>query len=345
MTKIKDILLAGAMGDAFGYQIEFDTIESIQNRFGNKGLLEFLNPKPIASDDTQMSIFAMDALRSCFDTGITDSTDILARIEEYYLDWYLTQTDSFRNASEAFFELTKTNAVLWARRAPGNTCLSALNALEKNEFPTDNPLYAPINDSYGCGAVMRTAPVITLYDNGYSLEQVCDMAIKQGALTHGHSKGYLPSAVFVNFLINADKQSIEEIIESSKTILKNYKNAEETIKGLELLQTTLSAPHTLQFDELISTFGNGFDGLSAVLIGVYSAYKNDSLEQTIVHSSNHSGDSDSTAILAAQLYMAKNYETASQEIFYQTYKDKIDLSAVIENVCALPQNKKIKNIL
>jgi ADP-ribosyl-[dinitrogen reductase] hydrolase len=46
---------------------------------------------------------------------------------------------------------------LFAQRASGNTCISAL------ESGAMGTIEKPINDSKGCGGVMRAAPVGMLY--------------------------------------------------------------------------------------------------------------------------------------------------------------------------------------
>ena len=36
-SRVRGCLLGGAIGDAFGYEIEFDSIDRIRHRFGPKG--------------------------------------------------------------------------------------------------------------------------------------------------------------------------------------------------------------------------------------------------------------------------------------------------------------------
>src|SRR5256714_13877172 len=69
--------------------------------------------------------------------------------------------------------------VLRHRRAPGNTCLSALVGNEPGFVDV------PVNNSKGCGGVMRVAPVglVALRPSG--------LGIASAALTHGHPSGYL----------------------------------------------------------------------------------------------------------------------------------------------------------
>ena len=48
----------------------------------------------------------------------------------------------------------------------------------------------PLNNSKGCGGVMRVAP-IGLVPNGFKPEQTFQLAAEAAACTHGHPSGYL----------------------------------------------------------------------------------------------------------------------------------------------------------
>ena len=89
--------MAGAAGDALGYEVEFMSRKFILSRFGKQGITQFAldeNGKALISDDTQMTLFTANGLL----TGITmnrmthssDKAELL--IIAAYLDWYYTQT-------------------------------------------------------------------------------------------------------------------------------------------------------------------------------------------------------------------------------------------------------------
>ena len=64
-TKLFDIIAAGALGDAFGYAIEFDSWSSIQQKHGPSGLASWPLDRSgglAVSDDTQMTLFAMESI-------------------------------------------------------------------------------------------------------------------------------------------------------------------------------------------------------------------------------------------------------------------------------------------
>lgn len=120
--------MAGAAGDALGYEVEFMSRKFILSRFGKQGITQFAldeNGKALISDDTQMTLFTTNGLL----TGITMNRRqrLSCRAElivmAAYLDWFYTQTR----------ELGKHEQITWLRelpemyhrRAPGNTCMSA----------------------------------------------------------------------------------------------------------------------------------------------------------------------------------------------------------------------------
>ena len=67
---IRGSLMAGAAGDALGYEVEFMSRHSILARFGGQGITRFAldsDGKALISDDTQMSLFTANGML----TGLT----------------------------------------------------------------------------------------------------------------------------------------------------------------------------------------------------------------------------------------------------------------------------------
>jgi len=75
---------------------------------------------------------------------------------------------------------------LYKRRTPGNTCLSALRSATHQNFGTIDD---HINNSKGCGGVMRVAPAGLMFHD--SPEYAFRVAADCAAITHGHPSGYL----------------------------------------------------------------------------------------------------------------------------------------------------------
>ncbi len=185
-SRVRGCLLGGAIGDSFGYEVEFDSLARIRERFGPAGLTEPVRHRGglVVSDDTQMTLFTAEGLLHARAAGcLADLDATLEHIRLATLDWHLTQS---RDPAQARYtgELGASR-VMQARRAPGNTCLSACA-----RGATGTPV-RPINDSKGCGGVMRVAPIGLVRE--YTPAQAFELALRAAAQTHGHPEGYLPA--------------------------------------------------------------------------------------------------------------------------------------------------------
>lgn len=153
-----------------------------------------------------------------------------------YLDWLKTQekTPESVNAHERYTKEGGTSWLLdvpelYSRRAPGNTCLSALRLYERSgEYGT---IDHRINQSKGCGGIMRVAPLALAYRIGEnyhgSLGDLDKIGAELAAITHGHSLGYMPAAVLVHIinriLTAKDRMTLKEIVfEARDTVSKVF---------------------------------------------------------------------------------------------------------------------------
>lgn len=80
--------------------------------------------------------------------------------------------------------------VMQAWRAPGVTCMHALSDGKPGSLAWH------VNDSKGCGGIMRITPVALLHDPNCSSAEKASLAAEISALTHGHSLGFRPTAMF-----------------------------------------------------------------------------------------------------------------------------------------------------
>ena len=205
--KIIGCLMGGAIGDALGYQIEF------KRGIKNKEITKYLNDFGIISDDTQMTLFTANGLIWRETRGSLRGIAPLPTdaVYEAYLDWLDTQNNT--NNHSIKISWIKNIKELNIARAPGNTCISALSSGKKGTIKE------PINDSKGCGGIMRVAP-IGLYMN--NSENAGRFAAEVSAITHGHPLGNIPSYVFatmIYFILN-DNLDIEESLQKA---IQQYK--------------------------------------------------------------------------------------------------------------------------
>ena len=282
-------LAAGAVGDALGYAVEFLRMPDITRRFGDSGILEpqtDTSGRLVVSDDTQMTLFAAQGLIEAADTTLEERT---AAQRKAFLDWLETQEGVFRPGRQGLL----AHPSLWVRRAPGNTCLSALRSGGRGD------LVRPINDSKGCGGVMRAAPAGLL--PAITPEAAFDLGVRGAALTHGHPSGYLPAgalSALVAHLMAGD--GLDASWGEVRRLLALREGAEETLDVLDRA-VDLSGRERISDAEAIRRLGEGWTGHEALAIAMFAALRGEDLVDTLRIAANHDGDSDSTAAIAGNL--------------------------------------------
>lgn len=158
LDKFKGCLIGGAAGDALGYAVEFLDEGRIFQKYGKSGIREYdlTSGKALISDDTQMTLFTANGLLLGTTRGRTRG--IMGTYPSYiaycYKEWYRTQTERFPLECDCGYHYTWLSHLpeLFSRRAPGMTCLSAI------ESGCSGTVDKPINSSKGCGGVSRRMP-------------------------------------------------------------------------------------------------------------------------------------------------------------------------------------------
>jgi ADP-ribosylglycohydrolase/protein-tyrosine phosphatase len=287
-------LLGGAVGDGFGYVVEFQKLAQIRAKYGPQGLQspQLKAGKLVVSDDTQMTLFTLEGLLRGLGKPPSDET-LVSEIRDAYLDWLHTQGGGSR--SRRLVGKLASDPALRTTRAPGNTCLSSLANGGRGSIGS------PINDSKGCGGVMRVAPV-GLVAGQQTPEDAFRLAAEAAALTHGHPSGYLSAgmlAAIVRLLV--DGVGLRQAYAQSAAILRKWKSHEETLRvvqqALDLAGTTDGDPATT-----IHRIGGGWVGEEALAMGLFAAISAQTYCDAIQVAANHDGDSDSTASIVGQLW-------------------------------------------
>ena len=288
--RIIGCLIGGAIGDALGYQIEFE--RGIENR----EVTHYSNDFGIISDDTQMTLFTANGLIWRETRGHLKDISPIDAIYETYLDWLDTQNHTNNHHRVSWIKDIKE---LNVPRAPGITCLSALASGRKGTIKD------PINNSKGCGGIMRVAP-IGLYMN--NSEDAGRFAAEASAITHGHPLGNIPSYVFatmIYFILNDDldiEDSLQKALHQYKDKFNVY-DKEYYDYFIELVEKAIQLSKENKSDiDAISELGEGWVAEETFAIAIYSClkYKN-SFEDAVICSVNHDGDSDSTGAVTGNI--------------------------------------------
>ncbi len=311
--RIRGSLIGGAIGDALGYPVEFMSRDSILSRYGGRGITTFSldrQGKALISDDTQMTLFTANGLLLGVTRGYTHG--VAGPPESYvrfaYLDWYYTQggADVKFQPHTWLHSLPELNCL----RAPGNTCLSACDALLHHREVK--------NYSKGCGGIMRVAPMALLCAGYWSRnkrfygEAKMDKAGAEiAAITHKHPLGFLPAAMLTHLLfqiIQKDEKvaraCIVGIVLDSTCGLINFDNYRNETTYLSKLtkKAVMLALNDESDAENIRRLGEGWTGEEAWAIAIYCVVRHvDSIEDAILAAVNHDGDSDSTGAICGNI--------------------------------------------
>ncbi|MCR2823524.1 ADP-ribosylglycohydrolase family protein [Lederbergia panacisoli] len=289
-------LVGGAIGDALGWPVEFMKLNDIHRRYGPEGIQELhisSSGKAEITDDTQMTLFTAEGMLRAEARGVLKGICHPPSVVFYaYQRWMLTQGYPKVVEYEWIYDGWLLNIKeLFERRAPGNTCLSALNNREQGSIEE------PINNSKGCGGVMRVAPAGLFYRK----ERAFNMAAEFAAITHGHPSGYL-SAGALAYLIAAiiEGQDIETAVTNTILELENHEHHHECSQILRKA-VKLSKNDVTDIDA-ITELGEGWVGEEALAISVYCALKfREDFKKALIVAVNHNGDSDSTGAITGNI--------------------------------------------
>ena len=186
--------------------------------------------------------------------------------------------------------------MLGKSQAPGGTCLSACK-----RGAAGTPEHR-INNSKGCGGVMRVAPV-GLFP-GLSRGQAFDLAARCAAQTHGHPSGYL-SAGAMAAIVRGLLDGLEPAAAADRALdlARGWREAGETVRAVEGA-LALAGRADAGRARAVARLGEGWVGEEALAIGLYAALVGGDFCDAVRIASNHGGDSDSTASVAGQIYGA-----------------------------------------
>lgn len=331
IDKYRGCLLGGAAGDALGYAIEFDREEAIAARYGSRGIRDYqLDERGLApfSDDTQMTLYtansllcSLAALSAQASGGTQDSGDgptlvsptlapatlpsptaltayAPAQMAQFYVEWMYTQVSPFPLAEPKAW--ISSLPELFASRAPGVTCMNACEAMANGA--------KAVNNSKGCGGIMRMAPVglINTCPSFSGVELQC-LGAQLAELTHCHELGWMPAGVFAHIvsLLSRDEASSvrEAATQALNTLPEAFPNAHYLGQLQELLRYTLRlADSDIPDLEAIHALGEGWVAEEALAIGLLCSLRHeDDFAGAITSAVNHGGDSDSTGAIAGNI--------------------------------------------
>lgn len=310
--KCRGSLVGGAIGDALGYPVEFvNSFEKIRAKYGDNGVTEYDKSYPwlddymrhykaLISDDTQMTLYTAEGLIESAKRGVP----LLPTICNAYIAWCGPQIGiKVRiNYDSKLAKIEELNQ----RRAPGNTCLTALNDVYKG--------LEPHNASKGCGGVMRIAPIgIFGATHNWAFEETGKIAGEAAEITHQHMMSTFASAVqamIIQACILAEDaitpESFKMIVEDALAKLAEmYPGYESLLEDfIKLIHNAIRfKDNQLQDWEIIENrLGGGWVAEETLAIAIISVLRHiDDFKGCMICSVNHGGDSDSTGAVAGNI--------------------------------------------
>lgn len=299
LKRYQGCLLGAAAGDALGYTVEFLTLEEIRACYGADGIRNYALTDGLAriSDDTQMTLFTAEGLLHACEQP-NPILSCRACIAASYQDWLLTQTESFSPNWRGTSRLLPLSE-LYHKRAPGNTCLSVLASGRVGSMT------AAINESKGCGGIMRVAPIGLFFADPDTAGFV---AADAAAQTHGHVLGYVPAGVLawcISCLSHRENINLTEVIRGGLTWAEREFPLE--VQQLLLLKNLVEQAIRMAGEKMddplaVQSLGEGWVAEETLAIAVYCAIRYcDDFEKALCAAVNHDGDSDSTGAITGNL--------------------------------------------
>ncbi|MDE5892638.1 MAG: O-acetyl-ADP-ribose deacetylase [Acetatifactor sp.] len=348
MDRIRGCLFGGAVGDALGYPVEFLNEKEIFSQYGPEGIRQYhldqTSGKALISDDTQMSLFTASGLlvgdtRGCM-RGIR--TWPRSYVAMAYQDWLDTQEITYKEGCSrprVYGQKTISWLLdvpqLYRRRAPGNTCLDALQRRRKSSEPVEDYIAAPLNDSKGCGGIMRIAPLAL--NRHRNIRNMDYEAAQIAAITHGHSLGYMSAAVLAHIIsrivypeeTSSNKpQTLREIVLEARDTVADIFHGDRHLKELtDIIDLAIQLSTNSSSDrDNIHRIGQGWVAEETLGIALYCALRHqEDFTAGVTAAVNHGGDSDSTGAVTGNILGALLGYSAIAD----RWKDNLELAEVI----------------
>jgi len=313
---VRGCLLGGAVGDALGSPVEFIDLRGIKLLYGDliSDYVEYSDGTGAITDDTQMTIFTAEGLlRAKVGEKSGKECNLTEMVHHAYLRWLKTQyqqPDAPENIINSGWLVGQEP--LHRVRAPGSTCIAALNCNSTSHLADNN--------SKGCGTVMRMAPVGLCLEPEAAYRYGCEFS----AITHGHPSGVTAGGAFA-MLISYLRDGIR--LDESLDLVEKYLSSRDDAGE------TLAAIRHARYAESVAELGEGWIAEEALAIGIFCALHHQSEFKTgVLDAVNIVGDSDSTGSIAGNILGVINGEQAIPEEWRRNLREYDIVSQVADDL-------------
>ena len=313
-ARLRGCLIAGAVGDALGAPVEFMSGADIERRYWAGGPRAFIPIRfgsvqgvGLITDDTQMTLFTVEGIiRASVRDRQRGLGFTVGVVQHAYLRWLDTQQQPAPPPEvDGWFAQERW---LYSRRAPGTTCMSALKAASREQFGK-----AAVNNSKGCGAVMRSAPFgfLPVWDPPEDKFRF-ECATTAAGYTHGHPTGQLAARGLAHIIAAiVDGATLHGAVDTAIRRLDVLPGSAETTAALR--QAVALADDGEVSRRAVESLGGGWVAEEALAISVYCALvraEPAQLADALAVAVTHSGDSDSTGAICGNILGSLHGEAA-----------------------------------
>ena len=343
LNKIQGSFIGGAIGDALGYPVEFLSYNDIKEKYGDQGITQYkvnrVSGKALISDDTQMTLFTANGL--LYGQTRAKLRGIAGEPSSYvfraYLNWLETQDYEVKFPHRMSWLMNVEE--LYDQRAPGRTCIEALtNCSSNGEYGSTTNI---INQSKGCGGVMRVAPVGLFFERN-NISSIDKDGAEIAAITHTHPLGYMPAALLTHIIHRCvyggciKGTSLLNIVEEGiQTVAEIYEDTEHIDELVNIVHRAILLLHNNNSDyENIKLLGEGWVAEEALAIALYCSLKySTDFTKAIIASVNHDGDSDSTGAITGNIMGALLGISNIDDVWMQNLELKDIILEIATDVC------------
>lgn len=201
---IKAVVLGHAVGDALGVPVEFCSRQNLDLSpvTDMMGYGSHRVPEGSWSDDTSMSLAALDSLKS----GKVDFYEIMSNFEKWFYE------DEYTPEGKVF--------------DIGSTCLGSIAYFHNNEGVLPTECGADGELTNGNGSLMRIHPfVLFAYAKRMSISDTMTLVDMASSLTHSHPRSRLACKIYAFVLIRLLQErtvgAIHRALDEAKIFLAN----------------------------------------------------------------------------------------------------------------------------
>jgi len=304
-SRVRGCLLGGAIGDALGAGVEFDSLSAIRQAHGKDGVTDYVpayGRRGAVTDGTQMTLFTAEGLIRAQVRRDAGAWHPPTDVHRAHLRWAATQNDWGPDERRKDDGWLAREEWLYARRDPARACLLGL------ADGIMGTLDAPKNPGeQGPEAAARSAPFGLLV--GWEPQLVMQLAVECAAQTHGHPSAYLTAGAYaVTVHALARGENPDAAVQQALALLSVRPGHQPVAAALQhaLGAVRQGAPSPERVQELaVSGIAEG-----PLAAAVYCALVGEDVRHGLCLSVNHGGPSAVTGALTGGLLGALHGETA-----------------------------------